>query len=59
MLPQSRWISINDKGQASLEDTYVAILVAMGINLVAAVTIGSTLGDIFWSTFTTFTGAGS
>ncbi len=58
MLPKSRWISIIDKGQASLEDTYVAILISMGINLVAAATIGSTLGGIFWSTYATFTGAG-
>ncbi len=58
MLPKSRWISIIDKGQASLKDTFAAILISMGINLVAAVTIGSTLGDIFWSTYATFTGAG-
>ena len=59
MLPKSRWISINDKGQVSLEDTFVAILIAMGFNLLAAVAIGSALGGIFWSTYATFTGAGS
>ncbi len=59
MLPKSRWISIIDKGQASLEDTFVSILISMGINLVAAAAIGSALGGIFWSPYGTFTGAGS
>ncbi len=58
MLPKSRWISRNDKGQALLEDAFVPILIAMGFNLLAAVAIGSALGDIFWSTYATFTGAG-